>query len=62
VPAQGGQPKQGPHFVQATSECNRLCDLAYGELDFKMIDNAYRQTMEAANHILPYADTWQMYH
>lgn len=38
-----------------------MIEMAVSELDFKMIDNAYRQTVDVANLILPYANTWQMY-
>ena len=36
----------------------RVLSDASGELDFKMIDNALRTTVNAANMVLPFCDTW----
>jgi hypothetical protein len=59
VPAQGGQPKTGPGFTQATQEGIRMLGDAGSELDFKMVENAVKTIANSMSMNLPYADNWQ---
>jgi len=37
----------------------RLVEDAQSEIDFKMIDNAQKNTVNCMSMLLPYADNWQ---
>ena len=58
IPAQGGQPKTGPGFTNATTQGGKILSDAISELDFKMVENAIKGVCNVMSLNLPFADNW----